>query len=253
MTNLVYERGDPDYPVGHAFLYFRLPGHNEVAATYIVVPPIALDFAKYVPPLLASSLGSSGLIAQTAFLPVPPAPEPFDLEELWRYAELRGDDVLDGGSGSGLDLPSLMARVAEVGDIYARAYHEGLKRAPRREPEPAPSDSLEGLALLYSILSPRERLEELARRVGTLRYAVEGGDRSLAESTRGEMRAIGAYLPAEYRVEELVASASLPDLSGARLAQLYIERGYKLCSGEHEAIASIDEKIALLQKQAAGQ
>jgi hypothetical protein len=247
MADFTYERGDSRRPVGHALLYFTTGSSDEVQATYIVVPPIMIDFAKYVPPLLASSLGSAGLLAQTTFLPVPPAPEPLSLRELRRIAAVRGDDVLVAGSASAWDPASLMARVAELGDAYATAYRDAIAREPEPEAEPASSDSGSASALLYSVLSETERLEQLSRQVGRLRYALEGKDSGLAESTRAEMRAIAAYLPDKYRADELIEAASRPDRAGARLAELFIERGYKLQKDDFEAIAPLDREISKLQ------
>src|SRR5947207_8469624 len=102
------------------------------------------------------------------------------------------------------------------------------------------------MAVLYSMLSKHERVEELARRVGTLHYAVEGGDQAQVEGTRAEMRAIGTYLPEHYRFEDFMAAASRPDPSGTRLAQLYIERSYKLAGRDEEGMASLDAEIAAL-------
>lgn len=248
MTALSYERGDPEAPSGHAFLYFPTGNEEQVAATYLVVPPVPLDFGKYVPPLLASSLGASGLVAQTSFLPIPPVPEQISLAEIRRLAQLRGDDILVATGAPRLDIPGLMVFVAEIGDAYARAYEASVARAPSAPTEPAASGALDGLALLYSVLSERERLEEIARRLGTLRYAVEGGDRDLADSTRAEVRAIAEYLPARFRVEELIEAASRADPSGARLAQLFVERGYRLCSDDADGVRSIEEEIASLQR-----
>jgi hypothetical protein len=248
MASLVYERGDANRPVGHAFLYFRSAG-DDVAATYLITPPIAIEFSKYVPPLLASSLGSSGLIAQTAFLPIPPVPETIALDELRRLAEARGDDIIVDASATLADLPTLMAHVVEIGDAYARAYQEAIARAPAREPEPSSIEGLDAQALLYSVLSERERLDALAQRLGTLRYAVETSDLSLTAQTQSEMRAVARYLPEKYAADDLIEAASRPDPSGVRLAQLYIDRGYKLSSDDYDGVASIDAEIATLRKQ----
>jgi hypothetical protein len=244
---LKFERGEAEFPAGHAFLYFPGTG-DQVLATYLVVLPVPIDLAKYVPPLLASGLGSSGLLAQTSFLPVPPVPDAFSLVELRRLADLRGDDILVERTPIGIDLPSLMARVAEIGDAYTRSYQDGLGRRPKPEPARRDENALEGLALLYSTLTERERLEELARRVGTLRYALDGGDRALADTTRGEMRAIALYLPEKYRSEEMIEAASATDACGPRLVQLYIERGYKLCTDDFGGIPAIEAEIATLQQ-----
>jgi len=251
MPDLVYELGNPAEPVGHAFLYFTVRvGDPAVAATYIVVPPVAIDFSRYVPPLLASSLGSAGLLAQAAFLPVPPVPEQLELRELRRLARRRGDDILVGGTQMvSDDVGSQITRVAEIGDAYARAYRDALSHMPELEPEAPAGDLTEASALLYSVLSEAERLEELSRQVGRLRYALEGSDRSLAEATRAEMRAIAAYLPEKYQASELIEAAGRPGPSGARLAELYVARGYKLAGDSFEGIAPLDAEIASLRHQ----
>jgi hypothetical protein len=251
MALLHFERGNVQAPIGHAFLYFVSRGADRVLATYIVVPPVPIDLGKYVPPLIASSLAASGLLAETSFFPVPPAPEEFDLATLRRLAELRGDDVLLGGEARIVDLTSLIARVAEIGNAYAQAYQDVLAQATEERAETATTGHVD--ALLYSLLSEGERLQELARRIGTLRYAVESSDSALATETRAEMTAISAYLPDEYRAAELIEAAGRMGPVGARLAQLYIERAYHVLSAEQDEIAAIDDEIASLLRQARGQ
>jgi hypothetical protein len=249
MTDLIFERGNRQRPVGHAFLYFTAGTGGEVSATYLVVPPIALDFGKYVPPFLAASLGSSGMVMQSAFLPVPPAPESIALTELRRLAELRGDDVITGGS-AGSDIASLMARVAGIGEEYAQAYLQGLSQESATtaiEVVAEQPDEFNANALLYSVLPERERLDEIARRIPQLRYAIECSDQIMLESTRRELRAVAAYMSPRFRLDELIDAASNPDPSGARLAELYLERGYKLAGGDAEDVASLDERIDVLR------
>ena len=250
MTDLIFERGDRQRPAGHAFLYFTSGSSADVAATYLVVPPIVMDFGKYVPPFLASSLGPAGMMMQSAFLPVPPVPETVALAELRRLAELRGDDVITGGAG-GSDTASLMARVAAIGEEYAQAYQQGLSRAPSATVAPAVAETsdFDANALLFSVLTERERLDEIAQRLPRLRYAIECADREMLESTRNELRAIGAYMPPQFRLDELINAASHPHPSGARLAELFLERGHQLARGEPEAIESLDQQIEVLQAQ----
>ena len=250
MALLHFERGDSSAPRGHAFLYFVQRGAEHVLATYIVVPPVPMDLTKYVPPLMASSLAASGMLAQSPFVPVPPAPEEFSLAELRRIAEIRGDDVLAGGEARVVDVSTLITRVAEIGNAYVQAYQDATAKAVVLEPEPAPAQVD---ALLYSLLSEGERLQELARRIGTLRYAVESGDSALANETRAEMQAISAYLPEDYRAAELIAAAERMGPVGARLAQLYIERAYHLVGNERDAVAAMDAEIATLRRDARGQ
>jgi hypothetical protein len=255
LADLIFERGDRSRPAGHAFLYFTQRGSSEVLATYVIVPPIALDFARYVPPLLASSLGSMGAMMQASFMPIPPAPESLALAEVHRLAELRGDDVIQGGVGDG-DVTALIGRVATLGQEYADAYQAGLERAPRasseRSAEPAleSASELDANALLYSVLTERERVDELARRLGPLRYAAEGRDSRGVESIRREMRAIAAYLPAGFRAEEIIEAAARPDSTGGRLAQLLVDRAYRVSSGDLDALPPLDAQITALNEEA---
>jgi hypothetical protein len=246
VATLTYERGDAQHPAGHAFLYF---GNGEdVTATYLVVGPIPFDVGKYIPPLLASSLGSMGLPSQTSFFPIPPVPETLKLSELRSMAEWRGDDILVDPFTSASDPAVLMTHVAEIGEAYANAYKDAWERAAVVEDAPRTTgESTEGLALLYSVLPERERIAEIARRLGTLRYAVEVRDAALVESTCAEMRAIGAYLSANYRIKELIDAAQRPDAEGARLAQLYVERGYKLSAADEEGVPALDAEIESLE------
>src|SRR5581483_12439885 len=196
MGTLTIERGDADHPAGHAIPY--LPGGAAAGATSILLAPITFDLGRYVPPLLASSLGSSGILAQTSFFPIPPVPEKLSIDELRRLASWRGDDIIVDRSVVSSDPTTLMARVAEIGDAYARAYQDRLESAPVEEPRSSRgesrSENVEGLALLYSTLPEHERIEEMARRLGKLRYAAEGNDGDLVDATCAEMRAIAAYL-----------------------------------------------------------
>lgn len=250
MVTLSYERGDPNEPKGHAFLYFGAAGERDVVATYIVVPPINIDVVKYVPPLLASTIGGAGPGMEAPFLPIPPLPEATELTQLLGLAELRDDDILAGGPRVGDDPSALLGRVVEIGAAYAEAYHQSIAQAPQPGPEPEPElqqgESPQVRALLYTTLTESERMEGLARELGSLRYGLEGGDRELVEASLAEMRAIAASLPAKYRAHQLLDVATRTDPSSLRLAQLYLERGYKLCAEDYGAIPAIEEEIASL-------
>lgn len=249
MSGLVYERGDPVQPVGHAFVYFGARGDQQVLATYIVVPPITIDLVKYMPPMLASTLGSAMMTPQASFLPVPPVPEPMDLGKILGLAEIRNDDILAGGfERSQSDPAALLSKVVEIGEAYAKGYQDSISREPPAEAETPADESPQVRALLYATVSERERLDTLTRELGSLRYGLEVGDKELVESTLEEMRAIATSLPGKYRAGELMEVASKTDAESVRLAQLYLERGYKICVEDYEGLSNLDAEIALLHE-----
>ncbi|MCS7003231.1 MAG: hypothetical protein NZ518_10325, partial [Dehalococcoidia bacterium] len=51
---LSFVRGSADRPRGHAILSFTVD--DRVVATYVVVPPIAINLAKYLPPMFAGQV-----------------------------------------------------------------------------------------------------------------------------------------------------------------------------------------------------
>lgn len=256
MTGLIYERGDPAQPVGHAFLYFGHRGDQQVVATYIVVPPISLDLAKYMPPMFASSFGAAAAIAPMAsFLPIPPVPEPIELGQILGMAELRGDDILVAGPPApGAEPTSLLSEVVEIADAYANSYQSSLRVAPPFQAGAQTGAVTEGdsphvRAMMYATVSERDRLESLARELGTIRYGLEVGDTQIVSASLAEMRVISASLPGKFKAQELVEVAARPDATSVRLTQLYLERGFRLCREAYEELPTIEAEIALLQHE----
>lgn len=243
-TELVFERGRAEEPKGHALAYFRILAEREkLLATYLVILPIAVDFSKYVPPLLVPHLGETPLKEFSAFS-LPPLPEEVEsYEELRRLAEMRDDDIIYAGTLPSLDLPALIQAVNDIVQRYAQLWTEYAKTAASKEKE----TSLRVDEVLYSLMSERDRLGELARLVGKLRFAVEGGDEPMAKEAEEEIRILASHLPEHYRVGQLIAAARDPSPKGARLAQLYLERCYKLCDGDQEGVRALEERIESLE------
>jgi hypothetical protein len=76
-----------------------------------------------------------------------------------------------------------------------------------------------------------------------LRYAVEGGDQRLVEENVAEMHRVARHLGEKYRSAELIEAARSTDELGAQLAQLYIERCYRLVDEDYAAMAELDSRI----------
>src|SRR5919199_4426510 len=139
-----YEIGDPERPKGHALLFFRLSGGaGEVVATYIVVLPIAINPAKYIPPAFAARLPQA--VNEVAATALPPIPETMEsVEQVRRLAQRRDDDLLDGGV-IGADPEQLMVAAHEAAEEYADRYRRALAAEPlvaAPPPEPPDEDTL---------------------------------------------------------------------------------------------------------------
>jgi len=199
-----------------------------------------------MPPMFAGQIPAQAA-AELSAMPLPPIPEEVagGLDLIDRLAELRDDDVVSAGAIDPSALDRLLMVAAEAGQAYVALYRTWQASAP---PEPAAREqpSYDVDEVLLSLESEHDRIGRLARLVGQLRYALDGGDRRMGDEALAEMARIGRTLPEKYRVAELVAAANRPGDDGARLAQLLLERSYKLCQEEYGDVARIEAEIKRL-------
>src|SRR5207244_11760186 len=92
-------------------------------------------------------------------------------------------------------------------------------------------------------VSGQQKLSQLAKLAGQLRYAVDGSDqRQISELTR-QMSRLGEFLPSTYQVQDFIAAATRPGDAGRELAALYLDRCYKLAAEDYGALAGVDREI----------
>ena len=247
---LTFERGDPTRPRGHALVYFRASDDpSQVLASYVVVPPITMDFSRYIPPMFAAQFGGVIPTGPSAF-PLPPFPERVEsLAWIEETAAARGDDLIDGGTVDVSDMQRLLMLMTDVAGEYARLYETRAPGQPEPDPdrEPAALPSVDVDELLLSVMTDAEKVGKLARLTGSVRYAVEGGDGGLLDETVVEMERVGRQLGERYRVTELIEAARDPGQRGGRLAELLLQRCFKLAAEEYDALAALDREIDALR------
>ncbi len=253
-------RGNPQAPKGHAIFIARSTSDpRTVFCTYCIVPPTPLSLAKYLPSFLAAQLPPEELreAANVNVMPIPPMlEEGSSLEHLQMLADRRDDDLCDIGSINPKDEGARMQRVAEGCQEYGQLYlnytltFEQVTSTARMDQlnEPGiPLDDLDTEELLIQTMTDRERLTELGKFVGMARYALEGHDTNLLQETKQKMQRIAGRLAEKYKTFELVHVATDPGERGARLAELYLERAFKLLDEEYADIPQIERAIRELQ------
>ncbi len=260
--DLSFDIGDPQRPKGHAVLYFRVDTEpDKVYATYVVTLPIKSDLGKYVPPFLATHLGGLPLNDLSAFA-MPPLPEPVDSHaELERISQMRQDDLVYAGSMFSFDLPRMMESVTEAVQAYSDLW---VKRFGGAEvstvgvieeaatPEPAAPDadddqSFQVNEVLFGLMSESDKLAELARLLGSMRFAAEGGDAGTVDEMSREITTLARHLPETFQVSSLLAVAKDTSQKGSRLAQLYLDRCFRLSAGDYSAVQGLDDEIRALE------
>lgn len=238
---LDFRRGDRGRPRGHALAYFET-GDGRVVATYLVVPPIVIDLAKYMPPMFAGQLPSLGA-QEVSAMPLPPVPEEVagGLNALEQMAERRDDDLVYCGRADFGQLDRLLMAATEAGQAYGALYREGYARLPEESPPTFDVDEV-----MLSLMGEQERIASLARLVGKVRYALEVSDTALQADAVAEMERLGRHMAEKYRPADLIAAAQRPGAEGARLAELLVQRCHKLAAEEYAEVARLEAEIRRL-------
>ena len=244
--DITFERGIGESPRGHALVYFRdSVNPARIGASYIVVLPVSVNIAKYIPPFLAGQIESMGSSDMSAFS-FPPAPEPVESEAaVIEIAERRDDDLIYGGRHRLDDAANLMGLVGDITAEYRRLYDEKASALSHASAEelPTPGDEQGVDDFLYALMSQEDILTEITTLVGKLRYAIEGGDRSTAEDCEQRIRAAGRHLPTNRRADLLADAAAGRGPNADDLARLYLERAYGLLREDYRRVKSVEDRI----------
>lgn len=246
-----FERGSASNPRGHALCYFREDGYSpKYHAIYVIVSPVPFAIGKYLPPILAGQV-SQFEMGEFASVALPPIPEEVaGLAYLQALAEARDDDLLDGGSLPGGGGPAALPRVQEIVGWYGSLYEGSIGRrvgtpdAQESLPEP---EEVDADSILYSVLGDRERLAEITKLLGSLRYGLEVHDGAMVQEAEARMAKIGRLLPESFRATELISAAGMVDERGQRLAELYLQRCYKLLDEDYAAVGELERQISQVQ------
>lgn len=238
---LSFEIGDRNFPKGHALLYF-VDSLGDWYATYIVLLPVTVDVSKYVPPFLMNQVGEFGPGDMSA-IAFPPAPEKVaSLEEIKDLAVLRSDDLIDGGVCDMSDVASAMSKVNDAVESYLELYSDDLFV---REGIPEISgNSDDGINdVVYAFMSQPDRLNELTKLVGKIRFAVEGNEAAILEETEKDIKTLSSHMPEGFQIDNLTKWALESGVKADKLTELYLKRCFHLSLEEYAELGEVEAKI----------
>lgn len=247
---LDFERGSQAEPRGHALAYASsLTEPNAVYAAYLVVPPISINLSKYMPPMFADKVTLADAESVSA-IPLPPVPEKVEsVDFVLRLAEARNDDVINLGALDTMNAHHMLSQVSQAAQTYLELYTTYIDSlAPAPEPAPAAPAIGESVDdVLASFMTEKEKLGEMSKLLGKVRYAVDGNDAALAEEALAEVSSMGARLTGVYELTRLTEAARMPGDKGRRLTELHLRRCYLLCDEDYGGVDAIDAEISALE------
>ena len=241
--DLHFERGVKEIPKGHALVYFHEKYDSAVVlASYVIALPIKVDVTKYIPPMFAPQM--QGMVSQDlSGFAFPPLPEKIEsLDHIKHLAGIRDDDLIYGGTCDSSDPMELIQMLNDVQHEYSRLWEEAAAETPVL-PE---TSTVNGV--IYELMADRDKLGELSKLVGKLRFASEGSDPRLMKETEDEISTLARYLPEYYRIPRLIQTTEMSATSAAILAQLYLERCYKLYEEDYRKLREVEQEIERLEE-----
>lgn len=246
---LIFDRGSAERPKGHALVYFTaVDAPSDVWATYLIILPITVDVTKYVPPFLMNQMGDLGPKDLSAFA-FPPSPEKIPTRKhLDELAAIRDDDIIQGGSLNSIDVSSAMLSVNEILQKYAELYLQTASASIQVLGENDVGPSGAGInEVLYGLMNETDRLSELTKLIGRLRYAVEGSEDSLIQETEDEIDLLARHMSGDIQVPKMVAAVKAIDKRGAQLAELYLQRAFHLVQESFTKLGEVERQIEELE------
>ncbi len=242
---LNFEKGTKDGPVGHALIYFtHINDNSRVSASYVVLLPLKVDISKYIPPFLSGQIETLGKNDMSHFA-FPPTPEPVEsLDALRKIADIRKDDLINGGNHNLDEVTSMLSLIAEFAEEYVKINPEPTLDAPVVTENTDDVDDV-----VYSMMSEGDLLSELTMVIGKMRYAVEGDDLPTIEESARKIVSMGKQLPPNRNINSLAIFAKGNGNVNGKLAQLFLDRAYALFKEDYKKVKLIEDEIELYQRK----
>jgi hypothetical protein len=242
--DLNFEIGDSTMPRGHTFVYFTEPISTEIFASYIVLLPITVDVSKYVPPFLMNQVGDMVPGDMSAFA-FPPSPEPVSnkifLENLCEY---RNDDLIYGGIYNHNDITSLIMKVNDISQDYLKLYESKISQLLPNVTDDGQLNEISSLnEVLYSLMNESDRLTELTKLVGKLRFTIERSEIEIMEEAERDLNSLCNHFPDSFKITELLEWARKPDDKSGKIADLYLQRCFHLNREEYKQLGNVEDQI----------
>ena len=187
----------------------------------------------------------------------PPAPEQVpNYATIEEMARVRNDDVLYVGAHDPSDVPGAMTRIAEAVHSYSEEYARiaGASTAGGAAVDDGAGEDEQALAVndvIYGLMSDSDKLGELSKLIGRLRFAVDGSDDRLIRETESEIALVASHLPESHSIPKLVGAVKANDRRSAELADVYLQRSYHLVHEEYAELTAIENRIRDLEEGAA--
>ena len=142
-------------------------------------------------------------------------------------------------------------KVNEIVEEYLQIYEDvfGIFSSDQLEIEESSSESNNTTGVndvLYSLMGDSDRLSELTKLVGKLRYSIQTEEEGLISEAREEIKVLSTFLPDSFEIDKLIQAAVGSNDGSETLTDLYLKRCFHLHREEYAELAAIETEIAAI-------
>ena len=241
--DLIFQKGSKESPKGHALLYFTNKDNpSEIWGTYIITLPIEVDIKKYMPPFLVNDNNAMNSSDFNSFA-FPPSPELIGtIENMQDLAELRDEDLIDGGSIDINDSANNMMKINEILSQYLNLYlNNNSKHIEERSNKNSEDESTNVNSLMYEFMNVNDRMTELSKLLSKLLFAIENSQESLVSECEKDIESLSTFYPENHKINKIVEYTKIKNKS--KIAELYFKRCLYLAKENYEKVEEYEKLI----------
>ena len=102
--------------------------------------------------------------------------------------------------------------------------------------------------VIYSLMNDRDKLEELTKLIGKLRYAAEDSGGRLSQETEEQIKLLSKHLSKNHEISKIIEAVKGSDNAGHKLADLYLQRSFHLINESFADLSKIEKEIKKLEE-----
>jgi len=242
--DLIFQKGSKESPKGHALLYFTNKDNpNEIWGTYIITLPIQVDIKKYMPPFLLNDSNSLNSSDFNSFA-FPPSPELIGpIEIVQDLAEVRDEDLIDGGNIDINDSANNMMKINEILSQYLNLYlNNNAKKIEEIDENESENSNVN--SLMYEFMNVNDRMTELSKLLSKLLFAIENSQDTLITECEKDIESLSTFYPENHKINKIVEYTKIKNKS--KIAELYFKRCLYLAK---ENYGKVEECEKLIEQQ----
>ena len=155
-------------------------------------------------------------------------------------AELRDEDLIEGGNIDIHDSANNMMKINEILSQYLNLYlnnnSKSIEKIDEKESENSNVNSL-----MYEFMNVNDRMTELSKLLSKLLFAIGNSQDSLIAECEKDIESLSSFYPQNHKINKIVEYTKIKNKS--EIAELYFKRCLYLAKENYEKVEEYEKLI----------